>query len=102
MKNDLEVYAVELVEYKLNIPSELTFYLSKSDKKTEQQRNALLLYPYIHNQTISHGRAAEILGMNKYELIDIYEDLGMPYYNMDFAEIEDELETFHELESNLP
>ena len=40
--------------------------------------------------------------MNKYELIDIYEDLGMPYYNMDFAEIEDELETFHELEANLP
>ena len=29
--------------YKLNIPSELTFYLSKSDKKTEQQRNATAL-----------------------------------------------------------
>ena len=65
--------------------------MSQSDKKTEMQRNVLLLYPYIHNQTISYGRAAEILGINKYVLIDIYEDLGLPYYSMDFSEIEEEI-----------
>lgn len=92
---------MELVEYKLKIPSELTFLLSKSDKKTEYERNALLLYPYIHNQTISYGRAAEILGMNKYELIDIYEDLGLPYYNMDYSEVEEEISAYHELEAGL-
>ena len=67
---------MDLMEYKLKIPGELISLLSQSDKKTEMQRNALLLYPYIHNQTISYGRAAEILGINKYVLIDIYEDLG--------------------------
>lgn len=92
---------MDLVEYRLKIPSELTLLFSKSDKNTELQRNALLLYPYIHNQTISHGRAAEILGMNKYELIDIYEDLGLPYFSMDFSEIEEEIESFHELEESV-
>ena len=56
---------MDLMEYKLKIPGELISLLSQSDKKTEMQRNALLLYPYIHNQTISYGRAAEILGINK-------------------------------------
>lgn len=92
---------MDLVEYKLKIPGELISLLSQSDKKTEMQRNALLLYPYIHNQTISYGRAAEILGINKYVLIDIYEDLGLPYYSMDFSEIEEEVAAFHQLEAEL-
>ena len=92
---------MDFVEYKLKVPSELTLFLAKSDKKTEIQRNALLLYPYIHDQTISHGRAAEILGINKYDLIHVYEQLGLPYYNMDFSEVEEEIETFHSLEADL-
>lgn len=39
------------------------------DKTTEEVWNALLLYPSIVNNMISHGRAAEILGISKMELI---------------------------------
>jgi Uncharacterised protein family (UPF0175). len=92
---------MDFVEYKLKVPSELTLFLAKSDKKMEIQRNALLLYPYIHDQTISHGRAAEILEINKYDLIHVYEELGLPYYNMDFSEVEEEIETFHSFEADL-
>lgn len=92
---------MNLVEYKLKVPGELLIFLEKSDKRIEMQRNALLLYPYIHNQTISHGRAAEMLGMNKYDLIRIYEDLGLPYYSMDFSEVEREIKDFHDLEDGL-
>ena len=92
---------MDLMEYKLKIPGELISLLSQSDKKTEMQRNALLLYPYIHNQTISYGRAAEILGINKYVLIDLYEDLGLPYYSMDISEIYHEIESFHKLEADI-
>ena len=92
---------MNFVEYKLKVPSELTLFLARSDKKAEIQRNAMLLYPYIHNQTISHGRAAEILGMNKYDLINIYEDLGLPYYSMDFSEVEEEIKEFHSLETDV-
>ena len=92
---------MDFIEYKLKVPSELLLFLEKSDEKAEIQRYAMLLYPYIHNQTISPGRAAEILGMNKYELINVYEDLGLPYYSIDFSEVEEEIKEFHSLEADL-
>ena len=63
----------------------------------ELTRNALLLYPYIANQTISHGRAAEILGIRKSELIDIYDKLGYSYFDMTMNDLDAELETFRKL-----
>ena len=65
--------------------------------ETELARNALLLYPYILNQTISHGRAAEILGIGKSELIDLYDRLGYSYFDMTLDELDDELNTFKQL-----
>lgn len=78
----------------LEVPSEMVNYLEHYGKKNELQRNALLLYPFIKNNTISHGRAAEIIGISKNELIDIYCNMGIPYLTMDIAEIEDEVETW--------
>lgn len=72
-------------------------YLKVMDSETELIRNALLLYPYILNQTISHGGAAEILGVRKTELIDIYDKLGFSYLDMTMDELDSELETFREL-----
>ena len=60
-------------------------------------KRQLLLYPYILNQTISHGRAAEILGIRKSELIDLYDKLGYSYFDMTMDDLDDELNTFREL-----
>ena len=49
---------------------------------------------HILNQTISHGCAAEILGIRKSELIDIYDKLGYSYLDMAMDELDSELETF--------
>jgi hypothetical protein len=51
----------------------------------------LLLYPYINNKTISYGRAAEILGIPKYDLIELFDNMGIAYLSMDISEIEEEL-----------
>ena len=51
----------------------------------------MLLYPYIKNLTISYGRAAEILGICKQELIELYDNLGLPYLDQDIQEVEDEV-----------
>lgn len=59
-----------LVDINIKVPMEMAVYLEPSEQVTELERNALLLYPYILNQTISHGRAAEILGIRKNDLID--------------------------------
>ena len=42
---------------------------------------ALLLYPCIVNDDISNGKTAELLGMSKTELLDIFCEMGIPYYD---------------------
>ena len=81
----------------IKVPVGMSKYLKAVDSKTELIRNALLLYPYILNQTISHGGAAEILGIRKYELIDIYDKLGYSYLDMTMDELDLKLETFRQL-----
>ena len=72
-------------------------YLTAVNAETEIIRNALLLYPYILDQTISHGRAAEILGIRKSELIDLYDNLGYSYFDQTMDDLDAELDTFHQL-----
>ena len=78
----------------INVPVGMSQYLVNVNPETEIIRNALLLYLYILNQTISHGRAAEILGMRKSELIELYDNLGYSYFDMTMDELDDDLETF--------
>ena len=81
----------------IKVPVGMSKYLVTMNLETELTRNALLLYPYILNQTISHGRAAEILGIRKSELIDLYDKLGYSYFDMTMDDLDDELNTFREL-----
>lgn len=81
----------------IRVPVGMSKYLTAVNSETELTRNALLLYPYILNQTISHGRAAEILGIRKSELIDIYDNLGYSYFDMTMDDLDTELETFRQL-----
>lgn len=81
----------------IKVPVGMSKYLVTMNPETELTRNALLLYPYILNQTISHGRAAEILGIRKSELIDLYDKLGYSYFDMTMDDLDDELNTFREL-----
>ena len=62
---------MELVDVKLKVPVGMENYIEVEDEDVELERNALLLYPLIKNATISHGRAAEILGINKLDLIQL-------------------------------
>ena len=81
----------------IQIPVGMSKYLVAVNPETELTRNAMLLYPYILNQTISHGRAAEILGIRKSELIDLYDRLGYSYLDMTMDDLDTELNTFREL-----
>lgn len=77
----------------IKVPVGMAKYLSSKNPETELIRNALLLYPYVFNQTISHGRAAEILGIKKSELIDLYAKLGYFYFDMTEGELDADLAT---------
>ena len=53
----------------------------------------MLLYPFIRNLTISHGRAAEILGVHKTDLIEFFDSMGIPYLNQSEDELMEDLAT---------
>ena len=81
----------------IKVPVGMSKYLVTINPEAELTRNALLLYPYILDQTISHGRAAEILGIRKSELIDLYDKLGYSYFDMIMDDLDNETNTFREL-----
>lgn len=90
---------MSLVDVHIKVPMEMAVYLQPSNQVVELERNALLLYPYILRQTISHGRAAEILGIRKNELIDIYDKLGFSYFDLTMDELETDLEAYKKVKT---
>lgn len=76
------------------IPEQMKPYIDNTNKL---RQNAILLYPYILDKTISHGRAAEILGVSKLDLIDLYADIGFPYFDLTINELDKDLETYYSL-----
>ncbi|MGN0482460.1 MAG: hypothetical protein ACI4HI_02800 [Lachnospiraceae bacterium] len=81
----------------ITVPIGMSKYVNPESAETELTRNALLLYPYILNQTISHGYAADLLGIKKAELIEIYDKLGYSYLDMTMDDLDAELDTFRKL-----
>lgn len=79
---------MNLVNANIKVPEGMIPYLDSQSTGMELLRNALILYPYIMNGTISNGKAAEILGLFKYELIEIYNSIGLPYISMDIKDVE--------------
>lgn len=83
------------------VPEGILPYLEQDDDRTQFERNAMILYPFIQNRTISHGKAAELLGIQKLDLIEFYGKLGIPYLNQTAEELEEELNGFRVMKERL-
>ncbi len=81
----------------MELPDEMITFAMPKNKEEQLIRNAMILYPYIQQGRISHGRAAEILGVFKMDLIYLYGKMGLPYIEMSDEEIEEELKTINYL-----
>ena len=57
------------MKFEIEIPAALLPYMEHDEFKAQQ--TALLLYPYIAHGDMSNGKAAELLGMSKTELLDM-------------------------------
>ena len=81
----------------IQVPQEMVPMLASDDQQSLFERNAMILYPQIHSMKISHGRAAEMLGVSKLDLITFYGSLGIPYLDTDPVEVEQELAAFRKV-----
>lgn len=86
-----------MVETTIYVPEEMLPWLDNEEIVSTPERNAMMLYPYIKRQVISHGKVAQILGIRKNELIELYGKYGIPYYDCDESEFEAEVANYREL-----
>ena len=80
-----------MISVPITIPQDMAPYVAEGDQKADFERNAMMLYPLIQNMTISHGRAAEILGVYKLDLIEFYNSMGIPYLRQSKEELDEEI-----------
>ena len=83
-----------------DVPAELADLLNRSSQD-QFERNAMLILPFVQNLTVSHGRAAEILGVHKLELIAFYGKLGLPYLDMSEDELQAERSIYQRLKGSV-
>ena len=87
---------MEMTTVQLQVPVAMEPYITDKSGDGLVQL-AMMLHPFIKNLTISHGRAAEILGITKWELIELYAKEGIPYIDMDWSEVEEDVATYERL-----
>lgn len=90
---------MDTIKVEIDIPKEIEQFTVLRDKDAQLVRNAMLVYPYIQNGTISHGRAAEMLGIFKMDLITLYGKLGLPYLDESASDLEEDLLAIKEARS---
>lgn len=78
---------------RISVPKDMVQYVMGENEDQIFSRNAMILYPLIQNGTISHGRAAEILGVCKTDLIEFYDAMGIPYLNQGKEELLEDVAT---------
>ncbi len=88
---------MEMVTVPLQVPKGLVPYLEDVSPDQMFIRSAMMLYPFIQNLTISYGRAAQLLGVHKFDLIAFYNKMGMPYLNQSAEELDEEIAGFSRL-----
>ena len=81
----------------IKIPDSMVEYTAVHNEGEELMRNAMILFPYIQNETISHGKAAQILGINKLDLIAMYSTLGIPYLDQTKEELKNDMSVIKNL-----
>ena len=88
---------MEMTKVELLVPKEMVPFVATKDSNIKLKQNALLLYPYIERDIISYGKAAELLEVNKLDLLDLYGRMGLVYFDMDVEEINEEIDTIKSL-----
>lgn len=84
-----------MVFVNMEIPEEMVSFVVQSSKEEQLKRNAMMLYPYVHDGIISHGKVAEILGIFKERALESFD------YVMDCREVPDFVEVTGRMGGNV-
>ena len=81
-------------------PKSMAPYLDGENSIGMFERNAMILYPYIQSGVLSNGKAAEILGVGKRDLIEYYSSRGIPFTHITLDDLNEDIKTINNLSKN--
>ncbi len=76
----------------VELDRELVDLLHQGERPEDKLKEYLVMELY-RNREISSGKAAELLGMERFEFVRYASRNGIPYFDMDAQELNDEIET---------
>ena len=93
---------VQYTESTIQFPDGMQFVFDTDDDTGATfERDALMLYPYVLKGRISNGRAAEILGVHKWDLIEWYESQGLMCLVTTIEDVQQDIETLRGLKEGV-
>ncbi len=75
----------------IEVDQELVNLLHPIQGRTEDKVREFLVLELYRRHEISSGRAAELLGMERFEFVRYASRLGIPYFDMDERELQEEI-----------
>ena len=70
-----------------NVPETIAKYVDLTDKAYQFKIQELIMFELVHKNKLSFGKAAELLGIGKIELITDLGKVGLPYFEQSFDEV---------------
>lgn len=80
----------------IEVPVEMLMLFQNMNEQEILRRDALMLYPCILDGSMSHGQVADILGITRLDLIDLYAEMGFFYFDLTMDELDRDISEFYE------
>lgn len=77
-----------MTNIQLKVPQNAVPYIREF---SDSEISAMALYPAVASDSISMGRASELLGMRRMDLIRFYGRMGIPFFDESESELEEDI-----------
>ena len=77
---------------KLELDENLTALLKLTNEPVEQAAREMIVLELYRRHIISSGKAAEVLGMQRFDFVRRASDLGIPFFDMTEDELQEDLD----------
>lgn len=82
---------ISTVKVELDMPEILANYFEVNDSEYTKRIQELMAYQLIKDDIITFGKAAEILGIDKITLITRLGEMGIPYFDHEINEVQEDV-----------
>jgi predicted HTH domain antitoxin len=84
------------VTLQITLPKQVLLSLGLTSEDAERAFWKFLILQLVRDAQISTGKAAEMLGLSKYQVVQLMAGEGIPYFNYSKEELEEELKNIDE------